>query len=521
MADDRPRFTGRIRADAPPPGPIVEPPQSSKDAILESLFAAPKAALQAAGPAYDWATEKIGNVAGGIAGQPFPALAPNFGVPNPEGLARDITAMLQAPTHGGIPHPNPETLLAAAPLAAAAKGVKRVPKELPKVTWNPETQAWEGGPVKGVPLDPPAHVNIPDIYDTQAPELADVPPVPQVELQRYEPIKGPSQRVADLIANQSVRDKMLASIKRGAPVGMSWHNAQPAIQGAIDALGSEEAGRAAFKRLMDYNAATSSLNSVPTNIREASYYYYREPEGPVEVGSSPPDPYHGGLANQGHQKAVNQILAGTWDTGDLAKTPSYGANLEGNLQPVAVDRHAIRAPAMLAEDPRFLQTQIDLPKGEGGGKYRPQDEFNAGRLSMEDALKKPTYWTDMPADNEYAALEDYYQGLSKEAGMAPGQGQASGWVGNAELTGVETDPRKTWLDMFQDRIKNTAYRMGKDPKDVERDFWQRKYPLLSVGAVPAGASMMSTPTGSSPEYDDWWKRLQDQQFAGGSSTPPG
>jgi hypothetical protein len=338
--------------------------------------------------------------------------------------------------------------------------------------------------------------------------------------------------VADLISNAAVRQRMLESIQQGKDIGMSWHNTQPAIQDAIDALGSEQAGRDAFKRFIDYNAATSSLNAVPTNLREASYYYWREKAGldPPVVGSSPPAPYHGGLANQGHQKAVNAILGGTWGEGDVAKTPSYGANLEGNLTPVAMDRHAIRAPGMMSEDPRWLATQVDLPDKT---KFRPQDEFNAGNLTMEDALKRPTYWTDMPLKNEYAPLEDYYQGLAKDAGMAPGQAQASGWVGNAELTGVDTDPSKTFLDMYQDRIKNTAYRTGDAPKDVVRNFWQGKYPLLAAPAVAAAVTLPmmqqdgqegapATPgpqasIASSPGFQEWWQQLQNQKFAGGTS----
>ena len=426
----------------------------------------------------------------------------------------------------------------ASTIAKRAKPPK-APKDLPNVTWNPDTQAWEGGKVKGVPMEPPPHVTIPDIYDTKDPNLATVPAtVPQVELPRYEPPHGASDRVADLISNAAVRQRMLNSIERGKDVGMSWHNSQPAIQDAINALGSEQAGRDAFKRFIDYNAGTSSLNAVPTNLREASYYYYRDKNnmGPVEVGSSPPDPYHGGLANQGHQKAVNAILEGTWGGGDVAKTPSYGANLEGNLTPVAMDRHAIRAPGIMSEDPRWLATQVKMPDGT---KFRPQDEFNAGNLTMEDAVKRPIYWTDMPLKNEYAPLEDYYQGLAHDAGMAPGQAQASGWVGNAELTGVDTDPSKTFLDMYQDRIKNTAYRMGKDPKDVVRGFWQGQHPLLAVPAAAAGvalpAAMMqqngqegapATPgpqasIASSPGFQDWWQQLQDQKFAGGTlpATP--
>lgn len=509
--------------------------------FLNDLF--PVNPLEVASGLYGMGTDAVGRFAGDVAGQPFPGIAPNVGLPNSEQFGRDVTAMLDMPvTHGAIPHVDPAALAHAAPVLAAAPVIKpllpeasgvastvakraKAPKDLPNVAWNPTAQAWEGGPVKGVPMEPPPHVTIPDIYDTKAPELADVPAnVPQVELPRYEPPKGASGRVADLISNAAVRQRMLDSIQQGKGIGMSWHNTQPAIQDAIDALGSEQAGRDAFKRYIDYNAATSSLNAVPTNLREASYYYWREKaglDGPVEVGSSPPAPYHGGLANQGHQKAVNEILGGTWGEGDVAKTPSYGANLEGNLTPVAMDRHAIRAPGMMSEDPRWLATQVTLPDKT---KYRPQDEFNAGNLTMEDALKRPTYWTDMPAKNEYAPLEDYYQGLAKDAGMAPGQAQASGWVGNAELTGVDTDPSKTFLDMYQDRIKNTAYRMGKDPNEVVQGFWQGKWPLLGVSGAAAATlpAMQGQPTpqpiGTSPEYEAWWQQLQDQKFASGTPT---
>jgi hypothetical protein len=521
------------------------PPPSSRS-FLDTMF--PVNPLEVVGGLTNLATQGVGNAAAYAASHgPLDFLSPGGSASTPETQAsanqfgRDITARLDMPTE----HIGPSA--AAVPIAAAgakllpksetvastiAKRAKP-PKDLPQVAWNPDTQAWEGGKVKGVPMEPPPHVTIPDIYDTKAPELANVPNVPQVELPRYEPPKGPSDRVADLISNAAVRQRMLDSIQQGKDIGMSWHNTQPAIQDAIDALGSEQAGRDAFKRYIDYNAATSSLNAVPTNLREASYYYWREKAGldPPVVGSKPPDPYHGGLANQGHQKAVNEILAGTWGQGDVAKTPSYGANLEGNLTPVAMDRHAIRAPGMMSEDPRWLATQIDL---KGGGAYRPQDEYNAGNLTMEEALKRPTYWTDMPLKNEYAPLEDYYQGLAKDAGMAPGQAQASGWVGNAKLTGVETDPSKTFLDMYQDRIKNTAYRMGKDPKEVVQGFWQGKWPLLAVPGAAAvtlpqvmqqngqeGAPATPEPQASiasSPGFQDWWQQLQNQKFAGG--TPP-
>ena len=87
--------------------------------------------------------------------------------------------------------------------------------------------------------------------------------MPQFDLPRFNPPKGVSQRVQDLIANPDVRSQMLEGMRRGMDVGAPWYNAQPAIQPAIDALGSDEAGRAAFSRLQDFMGATSNVNPVP------------------------------------------------------------------------------------------------------------------------------------------------------------------------------------------------------------------------------------------------------------------
>jgi hypothetical protein len=77
---------------------------------------------QVAGGLMDQGTQAIGNFAGQVAGQPFPGIAPNVGLPNADQFGRDITAMLQSPIHGGF---NPDaalhTSLAAAPLALTAR----------------------------------------------------------------------------------------------------------------------------------------------------------------------------------------------------------------------------------------------------------------------------------------------------------------------------------------------------------------------------------------------------------------
>ena len=86
-------------------------------------------------------------------------------------------------------------------------------------------------------------------------------------------------------------------------------------------------------------------------------------------------------------------------------------------------------------------------------------------------------------------MEQYYKGLSSELGLTPGQGQASGWVGNGQLTGLKSDDAATWLQLWQNRINNTAMRMGKTPQETEAGFWQGKHPLLTSGGVPIGPLM--------------------------------
>ena len=59
---------------------------------------------------------------------------------------------------------------------------------------------------------------------------------------------------------------------------------------------------------------------------------------------------------------------------------------------------------------------------------RPKAEYDAGTLTMDDALKAPPLLREQAQPKEYPAMEQYYKGLSGELGIAPAQGQASGWV---------------------------------------------------------------------------------------------
>ena len=78
-------------------------------------------------------------------------------------------------------------------------------------------------------------------------------------------------------------------------------------------------------------------------------------------------------------------------------------------------------------------------------------------------------------------------------------------MGHGSLSGLKTEDTATWLQLWQDRINNTAMRMGKSPQQVEQDFWQGKHPLLTGGGGPSPLMQQfsQSPAGQQtyPTYD--------------------
>jgi hypothetical protein len=318
-------------------------------------------------------------------------------------------------------------------------------------------------------------------------DLSKVPDVPQFDLQRYTPPRGVSQRVQDIIGNPDVRSQMLDTIKGGQEMGgANWYNADPLRQSFIDELGAQ--GDPRFKQYMDLVAATSPRSEVGTNVRNASYYYNRLVNGePMpDVGTPNPQPY-GHLAQRQHQaNALEATSPEGWDVLAHPKPPSFGQNLMGNQQPVAVDAHAFKLPAMLAQDPRFLETGYQASKG--APKQNIQQMVLSGQMSMEDALKTPAYWQAQPNANEYGALEQYYKGLAQQQGLTPAQGQASAWIKGGQLTGLASDESKPFIGFVEDRANKTADARGISPQEALSQFIRGKKPLLGLGSAALAAS---------------------------------
>jgi hypothetical protein len=354
----------------------------------------------------------------------------------------------------------------------------------------PRRQRREGGQIK--PQIAPS-----DLFDMSL--LHETPNVPQFDLPRYEPPRGAPARVADLAANPAVREKMLERIHKGRLVGSIWYNAEPLRQEFVKAHG-EDTGNRIFRRYMDYVAATSPQSDIGTNARNASYYLHRDITGQgmptgekvFEGGTKKlPQPY-GHKAQDLHIRNARRIYEeGGWDPLENPKPRSFVENLVGNQRPATVDTHAMKLPAMLSEDPRFLLTSW-RPDSDTATKQKTparnlQAEVQSGVTPMSEALRRAAFWENKPNKTEYGAMERYYQGLGQEAGLSPGQAQASAWVGGGDLTGLKSVPDMPFMTALHDRVMRTAKTRGMDPRDVTHQFVTGQAPLLARGGRTARA----------------------------------
>lgn len=364
--------------------------------------------------------------------------------------------------------------------------------------------AIEGGPKGAGPLD--------------LSSMKQIPGVEQRPMDRLVPPRGVSQRLQDALKNQNVIRGIQRSIDRGMGVS-DWYHNEPLRRAFVGELGEDE-GTKAFREFADMVSATSPRSDVPINIRNASYYYMHARQGeplPEEL----PYPY-GHVAQNLHRQNFETLTgarpgalsAGATETGtgwDIYKNPkpaSFSQNLQGNLEPGTIDTHAFRNIAMRTKDPAFLETSLSrvykagndpkvdsLVKRYGevrrrGDKmivtFRPQQLYERGKLTMEDALKIPTFWTSKPNPSEYAAAEELYHRLGKKKGLPTADTQAAAWAGAGEMTGLGTVGTHTFPELFNERVLYTARMRGEDPRKTLRDFIRGEKPLLSA-PVPFGA----------------------------------
>jgi hypothetical protein len=440
-------------------------------------------------------TERVGNWARGQAERLWGA--DRYGQQNIDSMARGLAQLFVLPSladtvfHSSRGEPG-NTILAA---AGGVPGVGPLTRKGGKFAMEEVSRAASARPIDAVSQSADvvgtngARLWVPPrsgLFDYS--DLSKVPNVAQLDLPRYIPPRGIPQRTLDVTNDRGVRDKMLEVISAGRALGgETWFNTQPLRQKFVEELG-EELGNAAFRDYIHFVAAASPRSEVGQSVRNGSYYYGRNMrgEGMPAVGDHNPYPY-GHFAQVFHQINAGRVAGAGWDPLRNPKASSFAENLLGNYAPVTVDMHAFKLPAILAQDPRFLQTAFRVNKE--APKQNIQAMVLSKELPMNEALRHPTWWQAQPRSNEYGAWEQYYKGLAREAGLLPAQAQAAAWQGGGKITGLASDNSKPFIRFVEDRINLTAEKTGMDPKDVRARFIRGEMPLLSMGggALTLGA----------------------------------
>jgi len=298
-----------------------------------------------------------------------------------------------------------------------------------------------------------------------------------------------NERTQNLLNNPAAKAAILRNMRRGDAMGMrEWYGTKPFYEAAMQEGQTPEE----FNRMMMHLASASQRSPVPGQIKRGSATWVADVQGKLapDAPAYTLPPGYGSLAQKDIIKRAYEIAGGQGlDTSK--KLGRFHQNLVGNLEPVTVDVMAMRGPTLATKDPRWLARDVrskDLKTGEVTVEH-PRGDYEAGRLDIPTALKRPGLWEAAPQGAEYGAFEDLYGRMAKKHGAAPAEGQAVAWYGSGTEAGLRTEP-KTFQQHLEDRIAHTAGMRNETPGQVLRALLRGEKPLMGVGAGAAGADQL-------------------------------
>lgn len=315
-----------------------------------------------------------------------------------------------------------------------------------------------------------------------------LPPGNPLNLEPLPPYQGPrglNERMSDLVSSPKVSRGVNATVDKGlkehGDTVLNWYNMLPLRERFHDLYRGGDPDDA-FLRFNQSVAAMSPQNPVPENMAQGSWLYNR-----LEKGQPIPDSPKGVMAF-GNQPAMGTRLSvarkkfgqeGGYDPVKAPKTEYFGRSLAGDDSVPVIDSHAVRTIAMATKDPRYMQTALRRPDPAGGySSFSPQEMVNSGELSMKEAMNNPTYWGWSPRGTGYYPATVPFMRAAEKFDISPGQAQAAAWYGNAEKTGVVTEP-KTAMQILEDRIRQNATARNKSPEQMLDDMINGKDFLLA------------------------------------------
>lgn len=319
-----------------------------------------------------------------------------------------------------------------------------------------------------------------------------------------------NERTQELLGSRAASNAISQAIKKGEPLGVKeWYGTEPLRQFALnEGLSQQE-----FDRMLAQLASASQRNPVEKQTQLGSYLWNLDKSGQLtpekelltnalrrQGAESGPNyielpPNIGGLAQSAIFDRAKTIAAGDIEKA-LPPTDKLGTfyrNYQGNLKPVTVDVNAMHLPIMQAKQADWLVPKFVRKDDKGNVIYTvyPKKEFEEGRLTMADALKRTEFWKSAPGSaGEYSGIETLWQRAAKRAGVDPAEAQALGWYGGGDLTKLRSAP-ETYMENLERMARQRAKNTGKTPLQVMKDFVQGKERLGMVGiAAPAAPDLL-------------------------------
>lgn len=319
-----------------------------------------------------------------------------------------------------------------------------------------------------------------------------------------------NERTQELLGSKAASNAISQAIKKGEPLGVKeWYGTEPLRQFSLnEGLSQQE-----FDRMLAQLASASQRNPVEKQTQLGSYLWNLDKSGQLtpekelltnalrrQGAESGPNyielpPNIGGLAQSAIFDRAKTIAAGDIEKA-LPPTDKLGTfyrNYQGNLKPVTVDVNAMHLPIMQAKQADWLVPKFVRKDDKGNVIYTvyPKKEFEEGRLTMADALKRTEFWKSAPGSaGEYSGIETLWQRAAKRAGVDPAEAQALGWYGGGDLTKLRSAP-ETYMENLERMARQRAKNTGKTPLEVMKQFVRGKERLGMVGvAAPAAPDLL-------------------------------
>ena len=324
-----------------------------------------------------------------------------------------------------------------------------------------------------------------DQTEIETPSIDETKPFPKNN--RAKKLESFSDQIASTIANK-LKDKVGSNEQ-------FFYNTQPLIDKATELGIPEDVAKKQLEKLSSNYAATSPKSATEENLRSASLVSAKQTAKiPVDsvIGSGTVDPKTGkkGISEKGypmmispggtHRKLVDAVAAEGLNVNTQPKPYSFAKNVQGNLNGVTVDSHAIRAVIFVLNDlePGKVPIEFILPK------FQKQYKKNPTKLTFDmiDASFATQARNKISYKPEYKIFSDIYKKVANNLSIKPAEAQALTWFNYGDRTGLVSKP-KTFVDILEERIDVTAQLTNDSKDNVFKQFMQGKLPLLSLGGI--------------------------------------